>query len=137
MKEKINQQSETVFLSLPTLIHVSDILKGKTLEQLARKYKVIVLNPLFNQADAAKNNFPTSNHIVYEQLPLEHGQFWYVANEYFRNPFIREYDDWLITQEWGYRKIRSFKLAWVVPTQIFPQYPLFYLSGKIIDFSFK
>jgi len=97
-------------LSLPTLIHVSDILKGKTLEQLARKYKVIVLNPLFNQADAAKNNFPTSNHIVYEQLPLEHGQFWYVANEYFRNPFIREYDDWLITQEWGYRKIRRFKL---------------------------
>ncbi len=109
MEAHTKQQFETIFLSLPTLTHVSNILKGKTLLALAQKYTVVVLNPLFDQTDAVKNNFPLSSNIVYKKLPLKCNRFWYIANEYFRNPFIREYDDWMITREWGYKKIRQIK----------------------------
>ncbi len=85
---------KTVFLFLSTRIYISDALHTPYIDELAKKYRVLVFLPVLK---GSKNKIDTSKYyqhknVSYHTLPDPRGKFWTLFDVLLRNEFVRRHD---------------------------------------------
>ncbi len=101
---------KTIFIALGRIIHYSDILRSKLLPELLERWRVVVLTPDLDPAEARRNGFPTHPNLVYKTMALAHPSAWGKINQHVRLTLVREYDSWIITRHWDYRTTHPLRI---------------------------
>lgn len=82
---------KTVFLVVPHAVFSSDLLRTKYLEYLSEKYKVVVLNPMFDVAEAKELGYFQSPNVIYVKREVENERFW-ERMKFLRISLVNEFD---------------------------------------------
>lgn len=91
--------NKPLFLVIPNYVLISDILRTKYIEELASRYRVIVLTPFLNETRAKNEGYYCGNTVSYVRYALEHPRFWNVMKE-LRISLVNEFDHLHYIQSW-------------------------------------
>ena len=82
---------KSVFLVIPNQVFLSDLLRTNYIKYLADRYRVVVLNPLFDAAEAENRGYLQAPNIIYIKRELENSRFW-SRMKFLRVALVNEFD---------------------------------------------
>lgn len=101
---------ECVFLVLDLFSHISDALRGKLIEALAERYRVVVITQYLDAVSARVGGYFEHPNVSYEKLPISYKHFWPTANQLLRHSLVRAYDDFAVTRRFYYRPTHPLRV---------------------------
>lgn len=81
-----------LILAVPNWVFSSDLLRTKYIEYLSTRYRVVVLSPLFDSAEAKRRGYCQSPNIVYQKWELENQTLW-DRMKFWRIALVNEFDN--------------------------------------------
>lgn len=82
----------TIFLALGQFSHYSDVLRGRLIGELARRFRIVVLSPVIDEAAAERDGHLKHGNIRYEKSAVAQPRFWMLSDKYLRVPLVRSFD---------------------------------------------
>ncbi|HEY4517887.1 MAG TPA: hypothetical protein VJI74_03320, partial [Candidatus Paceibacterota bacterium] len=84
----------TLFLFLPSRLHISDVLHTQYIKELADKYRVVVLLPTKDGSSSIDTSgYFTHQNVSYHGIPFFSGKYWTLFDWLLRPECIRRYED--------------------------------------------
>lgn len=82
---------KTVLLAVPHQVFSSDLLRTNYIKYLSEHYRVVVLNPMFDAAEAKSRGYFQSSNVIYVKRELENPKFW-DRMKFLRIALVNEFD---------------------------------------------
>lgn len=98
----------TVFLVLAQFSHYSDVLRAKLIQDLAERFRIVVLTPAIDGELSLRDQYFQHPNVIYYKIAISRQKFWMIFDKYFRVPLVRELDH-LTYMRYFYRRPH----AWV------------------------
>ncbi|OGG48342.1 hypothetical protein A3D66_02225 [Candidatus Kaiserbacteria bacterium RIFCSPHIGHO2_02_FULL_50_9] len=85
---------KTLFLVLPTRLHISDVLHTEYIKELAGKYRVVVFLPTKNSSlEIDASSYYKHPNVIYQGIFDPSGKYWTLIDWLLRPELIRRYED--------------------------------------------
>ncbi|MDP2676863.1 MAG: hypothetical protein Q8O83_04225 [bacterium] len=97
------KKTKSIFLTMDNLRYYSDILRGETIQELAKLYSVVVLSPDVDEATAKKRNYFIHPNVIYAPYIAKNKNTIDLFNT-LRYALIRTYDSFAATKDWYYNR---------------------------------
>jgi len=104
---------KTLFLGLGRFSHYSDVLRSPLIDALIKEHTIVVLTDYLDSERAKIEKFKEHPNLVYTKITPAHGKLLSFFDKYLRHSFIREFDMWLQTRHWHYRKTHPLSIRFL------------------------
>jgi len=114
---------KTLFLYIPHFTFTSDLLRTNFIGELAKKFKIIVFSPTFQNNDVA--DYFQHPNLEYVAADVEYPKFWLIFTKLFRLAMVREFDQleylklrWREKTNWNWQRIALRMVSKILPSSM-------------------